>query len=83
MSRKIVRKTAFTLALALAACMLPMSRAAAQSTTSSGSSSTASSSSGGSGSNVVTGTDPEPDVVTGTDPEPDYVGIILDLLGLA
>jgi len=82
MSKKIVRKTAFTLALALAACTLPMSRAAAQSTTS-GSSSTASNSSGGSGSNVVTGTDPEPDVVTGTDPEPDYVGIILDLLGLA
>ncbi len=73
MSRKTICKSVLTVALALAACTAPVARAAAQSTASSGSSSAASNPSGGSG----------PNIVTGTDPEPDYVGIMLDLLGLA
>jgi hypothetical protein len=70
MSRKTICKTVLTVALGLAACTAPITRTAAQSTTSSssGSSSVASSSSGGSGSNIVTGTDPEPDYVGITGP---------------
>ncbi len=79
MSRKTICKTVLTVALGLAACTAPITRTAAQSTTSSssGSSSVASSSSGGSGSNIVTGTDPEPDYVGITRTFPQIVAACL------